>query len=562
MLAEKVEGRARPPSAYYIRRVQTKFASGEYQTEEILCFCGSGEEKRKTVVDRDRYGFSHPMQLCLNCGLIYASPRMTAESYRKFYQNEYRKIYQDVSPPPDREFSEGVQSGTDLKGLLSLRDIHPETVFDIGCNSGGWLKPFQDSGAEVLGVDLDSEAIAYGRSMGLPIQVGGLDEIEQTGKKADLIILCHVLEHLLDLDSSLNRIRNLVSENGVVFVCVPNLFTWDLRALFQNAHVWQFTPETLTYVMECSGFDKASCDSYINSIWIKLPQGLIRQKRPTDYAGDIVDFIKGKKPALRLIPIIKGKNKFLVEDRKANVRQSFYSHVPDISVLQGKETGRDAIILCGGPSADDYVEKIRSLQQGGAVLISIERMYPWCLDHRLVPDYVVAMDASDDVVEAFDLVIPQPAYLVATQCHPSVLKALSRADVYRFNTPHTDFDESFYKQDDKSTDTEINSGASVSLCSLSISMLLGCRDFHIFGFDCHVSSGGYAKGIAGLGAQNDLITVRIGERDFKTTHPYLLFAQQFFQLMRFGKNDGLWNSVKVYGDSLVCAMSVENIRGD
>jgi hypothetical protein len=95
----------------------------------------------------------------------------------------------------------------------------------------------------------------------------------------------------------------------------------------------------------------------------------------------------------------------------------------------------------------------------------------------------------------------------------------------------------------------------VTLGALAAAMLLGMKKFHIFGFDCHVTNGTYADGIAGVGEQTDLLTVRLGERDFKTTLSYLAFAQQFFTLREFGENDGLWDWCKIYGDSMVNAMS-------
>jgi len=84
---------------------------------------------------------------------------------------------------------------------------------------------------------------------------------------------------------------------------------------------------------------------------------------------------------------------------------------------------------------------------------------------------------------------------------------------------------------------------------------------HVFGFDCHITNGGYANGIVGRGLQSDFIKLRIEGRDFESTYPYLLFAQQFFILKKFGEDAGLLKSVKIYGDSLVNAMSKQDLRG-
>ncbi len=48
---------------------------------------------------------------------------------------------------------------------------------------------------------------------------------------------------------------------------------------------------------------------------------------------------------------------------------------------------------------NNYINKIKEMKNEGCVIISIDRMYKWCLDNGIIPDYVVAIDGSADVVE-------------------------------------------------------------------------------------------------------------------------------------------------------------------
>lgn len=228
--------------------------------------------------------------------------------------------------------------------------------------------------------------------------------------------------------------------------------------------------------------------------------------------------------------------------------------------VMDRHAGQSAIVIGGGPSVDGYVEQIRALQQAGSPLISIERMYPWCQQHGLVPDYVVTMDASDDVLEAFTAVTPGVTYLTSSQCQPAVFDRLAGEQVYLVHTSEHDLptDDLFGIHDHCDI---VNGAGSVSLCSLSLAMLMGMRTIHLFGFDCHVTAGGYAHGIAGVGAQEQVFGVKVEGRLFQTTTAYLCFAQQFFEVQHIGKRDGLLDTIRVYGDSLVTAMSKEDIRG-
>jgi hypothetical protein len=187
-------------------------------------------------------------------------------------------------------------------------------------------------------------------------------------------------------------------------------------------------------------------------------------------------------------------------------------------------------------------------------------MLPWCLAHGITPEYVIALDANQDVTEALQTPPAETRYLIAMQCHPEVFDRLGHLpEVYTFQTPQRELDE-----DDTAIERRgvtLNSGGSVVLGAMSAAMALGIKSLHVFGFDCHLGNGGYAKKIAGVGEQIEKITVRIDDRDFSTTLPYLAFAQQFFTILQFARDDELLDSVKIYGDSMISAMSKEDIRG-
>jgi hypothetical protein len=245
----------------------------------------------------------------------------------------------------------------------------------------------------------------------------------------------------------------------------------------------------------------------------------------------------------------------------AKMRSAVARALPDMVDLELAEAGREGVIIAGGPSVDDYIDKILDFDRYERYcLIAIERMLPWCLAHGIHPEYVIALDATADVVDALQTPPAGIRYLIAMQCHPDVFDRLEHLpEVYTFQTPQRELDE-----DDTAIERRgmtLNSGGSVALGAMSAAMALGIKSLHIFGFDCHIGNGGYAKHIAGVGEQIDKITIRIEDRDFLTTLPYLAFAQQFFTLWEFAKDDELLDRVRIYGDSMATAMSKEDIRG-
>jgi len=248
-------------------------------------------------------------------------------------------------------------------------------------------------------------------------------------------------------------------------------------------------------------------------------------------------------------------NKFPLAARREAIRHVSYDlhGLPEITGLCQRYQEGTAVILGGGPSVDQYAKTIRTLQAQGALVLTIERMYPWCHRHGITPEYVVAQDASEDVIEAFATIWPGSIFLLAAQCPATVFARLKDEQTYFYHTSgDIPLDE---LGGPTATGVHLNAGGSVVLGSLSLAMFLGLSTLHLFGFDCHVTAGHYAQGIAGVGVPPERIQVYVGDRPFTTTLPYASMAQQFFELKTIGEQEGLLKQITVYGDSLVTAMS-------
>ena len=547
-----IEAQTAPAITYYIERVKRKLATGTYATESVACFCG--DDQGQAVRSIDRYGLPHRMCFCSRCGLLYASPRMTEDALKQFYLDDYRPIYDaGISDEEFRVLAEDRQaSGRALHQLVAQYGLTPTVVMELGCNEGDMLLPFVEEGAACLGVDWDTRAIGKGQVRGLPVMTGGLDELEQYGQRADLIILNHVLEHLTDLEGTLQRLHRLLTPNGLLFIGVPTLFRDQLDGLFQNAHLYQFTARTLAYVMECCGFTDAYLSEDIASLWRPVAERTDKSDTNSAEVYRIAQFLSGKRA---MMPMIRTVNKFPRAQRLAQLREAASYRFPNMDPLIGRHQGLQAVVIGGGPSIDGEVERIQALKADGYLVYAIERMLPWCLRHSLMPDYVVAMDAHEDVSEAFRAVPTEPTYLLAMQCHRRAFERLRGHSVYTFSTPQKDIQQAdLWEELGVKAWTLVNAGSSVTTCAMSLAMTMGCRRLHVFGFDCQFTDRPYADGIAGVGEIAEVIEIEIdgyAPRVFTTTVPYLAFAQQAIQLIELSRRQGFLDTATIYGDSLI-----------
>ena len=104
----------------------------------------------------------------------------------------------------------------------------------------------------------------------MDIEIGFLSNIK-IDKKPDIIIYSHVLEHILDLKSELTSIKNIISENTIVYIEVPGVkeihrnFESNILKYFQNAHTYHFSLETLTNLFSIMGFELICGNQFVQS---------------------------------------------------------------------------------------------------------------------------------------------------------------------------------------------------------------------------------------------------------------------------------------------------------
>lgn len=116
-----------------------------------------------------------------------------------------------------------------LKFILDQLYEHVSTngkVLDVGCGNGLMSMAIGQAGFKVLGVDISKKAIQKAsQSNTLPqvdFKVMGADDLVADGLTYDAVICSEVLEHLDNPNNLLKTLYQLLSDQGVLIVTVPN----------------------------------------------------------------------------------------------------------------------------------------------------------------------------------------------------------------------------------------------------------------------------------------------------------------------------------------------------
>lgn len=118
---------------------------------------------------------------------------------------------------------------------------------DVGAGYGLWQDFLLKKGVRSLGIEIEKGVAKTAQERGFEVLIQSIEEFE-TEEKFDVITMCDVLEHVKDPVEVLNKCFQLLSENGLLYIQVPNVLGFKLPMNHSYGlpfHLWQFNKKTL-----------------------------------------------------------------------------------------------------------------------------------------------------------------------------------------------------------------------------------------------------------------------------------------------------------------------------
>lgn len=200
--------------------------------------------------------------VCVRCGLVYINSKRNLPELEKYYKKEYREKYVGSDIPTGSIIKKRDITAQDrVDWVMKNARLEDERgkVLDVGCSSGNFLKAMVIEGWDPYGVDMTIGFTEYARN------VYGLKNVmtssfEKSGLKNnffDLITMFHVLEHVYNPEEFLNLANKKIKEKGLIIIEVPDVrlpYSGDLNFFFQDAHLYNFSEDTLEAFLIKTGF--------------------------------------------------------------------------------------------------------------------------------------------------------------------------------------------------------------------------------------------------------------------------------------------------------------------
>ncbi len=242
------------------------------QPRERITQCNlCGGTRLVTVSHRDRYGYPAPATACARCGLVFLNPRMTAAAYGRFYDGVYRPLVsafhgrqidartiQDEQRAYARDRAEMVRPFLRGAGLRSMLDIGGST----GVVAGHFAQEFGLAGTLIDPAPLEVEEA---RAFGLETITGLVEEHDFGARRFDFVIICQTVDHLLDVGGTLQRVRDLLTERGQLFIDIVDfraayLRNWSVEDATKIDHPYYLTQNTMEAYLRRAGFGSVAVD--------------------------------------------------------------------------------------------------------------------------------------------------------------------------------------------------------------------------------------------------------------------------------------------------------------
>lgn len=198
---------------------------------------------------------SFPLIKCNQCSLVITSPRPDENSIGKYYESsDYISHSGNSRSLFDRIYFIARSIALRNKKKLISRYFNSGKLLDYGCGAGSFLAYMKHSGWQAFGVEPSAKARDIAKESGAVI-AASIEELQE--EKFHMVTLWHVLEHIHQLNETVEKLKTKLAENGIILIAVPNYESFDAThykndwaAYDVPRHLWHFSQQSMSQLLK------------------------------------------------------------------------------------------------------------------------------------------------------------------------------------------------------------------------------------------------------------------------------------------------------------------------
>jgi SAM-dependent methyltransferase len=242
----------------------------EFEIECVLC---QGSRSMPVISENGFIG-----RQCLDCGLIFISPRPSRREIESVYRLGEAQLSPDWFVRSPEPIASRLRARRDA-GLVQ-RQVLAGSLLEIGPGRGTFLAAARRRGFKVFGVELNPTQASFIRTERAIPCVESLEQASELGSgEFDVVYHRDVLSHFYDPHEQMERVRTLLKPGGFHIFETGNLADVDHRYLklirsFQYPdHLFFYGERSLRKLLDQTGFDRVHTYR-----WSLLPERWVRSQ--------------------------------------------------------------------------------------------------------------------------------------------------------------------------------------------------------------------------------------------------------------------------------------------